>query len=334
MTSRQLRRFDRRGCYRIHVLVLGFVLGLGCSPASETTTAEPYLGQTPPGIEPEVFAPGLISFGTHEHHLVISPDGDEMFYVVADNRRRHHIILQVTREDGAWLNPEVASFSGTYSDFAPTFTPDGTSLLFCSNRPIPPATETSTDFNIWRAEKSGGAWLEPEVLPAPVNDESNEYNPTVALDGTMYFQDHDESGVDIYRTRLQNGNYTSPEKLGSAINSPATEIGPWVTPDETLLIFASDREGGLGSMDLYSCAGDGKGNWEDAVNLGPPINTPSADAIMTMSPDGRYLFYLSFAGLAADALVGKSYPEVLQLLQSLRNGDGTLYWVSSEVLSP
>ncbi len=331
---RHIHRVERIGFCFWGMLVLGLVLIVGCNPALDLTDAGPYLDQTPPGIEPEIFAPGLISFGTHEHHLVASPDGNEIFYVVADNRRRHHIILRVVREDGAWQAPEVAPFSGTHSDFAPTLTPDGSSLLFCSNRPIPPATETSPDFNIWRVEKVDGVWLEPEVLPAPINDDSNEYNPTVTSDGTIYFQDHDESGVDIYRTRLQDGAYSDPEKLGSAVNSPAAEIGPWVTPDETLLIFASDREGGLGSMDLYSCAGDGKGNWEDTVNLGPPINTPSADAIMTMSPDGRHLFYLSFSGLADDALVGKSYPEVLQLLQSLRNGDGTLYWVSSEVLSP
>jgi Tol biopolymer transport system component len=292
----------------------------------------PYLGQELPGLEPEVFAPGVISFGTHEHHLVISPNNDEIFYVVADRYRKHHIILQVRRNGDRWQTPEVAPFSGTYSDFAPMFSPDGSWLLFCSNRPITADAEVS-DFNIWQVDRKDGGWSEPTVLPSPVNDETNEYNPTITADGTIYFQDHDETGVDIYRTRpFSNGEYSKPEKLGEAVNSAATEIGPWVTPDETVLMFTSDRDGGVGRLDFYACRGDGEGGWQPAVNLGPAINTPYSEAIITVSPDGKHLFFTGFAGLETEDLRGQNYSSILNLLRSPRNGDGTLYWVSADLV--
>ena len=40
----------------------------------------PYLGQKPPGMTPEVFAPGIISTEHKEHStLAFSPDGTEIF---------------------------------------------------------------------------------------------------------------------------------------------------------------------------------------------------------------------------------------------------------------
>lgn len=39
----------------------------------------PYLGQKPPAAIPEIFAPGIIPFGNHEHHTNFSLIGKEMF---------------------------------------------------------------------------------------------------------------------------------------------------------------------------------------------------------------------------------------------------------------
>ncbi len=42
----------------------------------------PYLGQTPPGAEPEVFAPGIISVDAiPELGITFSPDGEYLFLI-------------------------------------------------------------------------------------------------------------------------------------------------------------------------------------------------------------------------------------------------------------
>ncbi len=311
--------------YLSYLLLIAFI---SCSQQNDfPKLTGPYLGQKTPGQTPEIFAPGIISFGDHEHHMVFSTDGNEMFYVVADNYRRHHIILTVVQKNGVWLEPEVAPFSGIYSDFAPSISPDGKYLMFCSNRPMPGDTADVGDFNIWKVVKQNGEWGTPEPLPYPVNDETNEYNPTIAESGNLYFQDNDESGVDIYFSKYDNGKYSVPEKLPETINTKYPEIGPWITPDEKVLFFSSDRPGSLGSMDIYYSKKGNDGNWMLAQNAGDNVNTPFGDAIPVLTPDGKYLFYVSFKGIPVSSIKGKKYKEILKVLNSPQNRDGTSYWV-------
>jgi len=300
-----------------------------------------YLGEAPPDREMRIFAPGVITFGTHEHHLVLTPAADEMLYVIADRYRQHHTIIRVRRQGERWLLPEVAPFSGEYNDFAPTPTPDGAYLLFCSDRPLPGEGLEPGDVNLWRVDRTAKGWGPPYPLPGEVNDDSNEYNPTVALDGTLYFQDHDETGVDIYRAELltkrsdgadvPDGVYGAPERV-EELASPYPEIGPWVFPDGRTLVFSSPRPGGEGDLDFWAAFRGDDGSWSEPLNLGPSINTPSADAIITLSPDGRYFFFTNFRPIDPDRLENRSYEELLRLLRGPENGDGTIYWISSSVL--
>ena len=40
----------------------------------------PYLGQTPPGMKAEIFAPGIISTGFNEHGISFTNDGKELYF--------------------------------------------------------------------------------------------------------------------------------------------------------------------------------------------------------------------------------------------------------------
>lgn len=317
--------------YKLVFVVFAFLL-FGCKPNGNAfLQTDLYFGQETIDTIPVVFAPGAISFGNHEHHLTYMPNYSELFYVVADNYRKHHIIITMKRKNGKWTEPEVATFSGFYSDFAPTPSPNGKYLLFCPNRPLPADSTATGDFNIWKVSKTSDGWSSPEPLPFPVNDETNEYNPTIASLGNIYFQDQDETGVDIYLSRLIDGNYTQPEKLSEAINSIYPEIGPWVSPDESTLWFSSDRPEGFGSMDIYYSTKDSSGNWIDAINAGEKINSLYGDAIPTLSPDQKQLFFVSFRPIEI-SLKNKNFIEILSLLNSPENGDGTIYWVSPKII--
>lgn len=290
-----------------------------------------YLGQRLPGDTARIFGAGLISFGTHEHHLSLSPGGDQLFYVVADRYRQHHTILFVARSGEAWLQPRVAPFSGTFNDFAPTFTPDGERLLFCSDRPLPGADPERQDVNIWVVDRRGDGWGEPRPLEGEVNDASNEYNPTVAADGTLYFQDHDESGVDLYQAVPSEGGYGLPAKV-AGVNSPSLDMAPWVTPDGDVLFFSSTRPGGVGELDLWASTRTEDGGWGEPRNLGPRVNTEGSEAVLTLSPDGRFLFFTAFWPLPPERQQGLPYPELVELLRGPENADGTLYWIDASVL--
>lgn len=88
------------------------------------------------------------------------------------------------------------------------------------------------------------------------------------------------------------------ENVGKAINTQYDEYAPVITADQEVLIFTSRRPGNLGGQrkddkgyfeDIYiSHFKDGA--WEEARNVGPPINTENQDAPICLSPDGNILY--------------------------------------------
>jgi hypothetical protein len=348
------RGFPRRPARRVGVLVFAGVLATvwggsqraaaqaadptpwplssrtGWAPAWPDGLRGPYLGQGLPGLSPRMFAEGIIGLGNHEHHLTISPDGTEMLWVIADRYRSRHAIIRVVERDGVWIPPEVAPFSGRYNDFAPSFVPDGSALLFSSNRPLPGATDPSEDSNLWEVARTATGWGEPHPLPAPVNDGSSEYNPSMTRDGLLVFQDHDSAGPDIYTTRRVNGVWQPPRKIAGKVNTPGAEITPFVSGDGSTLVFTSDRPGGQGDMDIWVSHRMSGDTWSDPVNAGPRVNTPWPEAIPMLSPDGSVLFFTSFQGYTPRDFWGRSYTELVRMLRSAKNGEGTLYWVAAD----
>lgn len=64
----------------IGILAVFAVLSISAQQREFPTLAGPYLGQTPPGMKPEIFAPGIVSTDKHEFSITVSPEGDEIFF--------------------------------------------------------------------------------------------------------------------------------------------------------------------------------------------------------------------------------------------------------------
>ncbi|MGH7673944.1 MAG: hypothetical protein ACREMV_01625, partial [Gemmatimonadales bacterium] len=124
------------------------------------------------------------------------------------------MIVVSRRRGNAWSPPEVAPFSGRYSDYDPFLSADGARLFFVSNRPAGP-TDSTTDFDVWMVERAGDRWAEPRNLGAPVNTPRDEFYPSVASDGTIYFSAVRDSGgqggFDVWRSRWAEARYQEPE---------------------------------------------------------------------------------------------------------------------------
>ena len=73
----------------------------------------PYLGQEPPGMAPEIFAPGIISTGNFECMAFFSPDGREFYHMLWGPP--HDVILFTKEENNRWIEPQVIPFSGQYN---------------------------------------------------------------------------------------------------------------------------------------------------------------------------------------------------------------------------
>ena len=88
--------------------------------------------------------------------------------------------------------------------------------------------------------------------------------------------------------------FTSNKKLSlnKNINTKYWESHAFVTEDGMHLVFASDRPGGFGGLDLY-ISHKADGDWGPAVNLGPEINTQFNEDRPFLMKNGKLLFFSS-----------------------------------------
>jgi len=285
----------------------------------------PYLGQKPPGLVPEIFAPGILSrFSMLHGKIVISPDGLEAFWTCNAAPVQSRWTARQTPQ-GIWTAPEQSFFSIEYVENSMCYSADGKRLYFHSRRPLQ-GTGAPKDKDIWYRKKTPEGWGDPVPLGPPVNmPTSDESAPSLAADGTLFFTRQESTGahgspgqgaspIDIYYAEWRNGSYAEPVRMGPEINSDYPEIDPVIAPDKSYLLFTSARPDGYSRMmNLYVSFRTADGRWTPAQSLS---HTLKVDNIWfpSLIPDGAYLFFCG--GYPTE----KGYT------------DSRYYWISTKVI--
>jgi hypothetical protein len=245
-----------------------------------------YLGQTPPGNMPEIFAPGIISLpGRTEYGVSISPAGDEMLFALGNWPDK--VTMIVKYENNHWTSPDTVSFSTTRSAEEAIYSPDGTRVYYYAYSPPNPVGGSDLCYSV----KTGSVWGEPINLGSPLNTSQDEYHPCVVADSSVYFEN--VAGKICY-SKYENGNYLPRVLLPSMFNDQGMAWGnPFVSPDESYFIFNSARPGGFGSTDLYISYKKTDGTWTNPKNLGNIINTTTPECGSEITDDNLYMTYVS-----------------------------------------
>lgn len=98
--------------------------------------------------------------------------------------------------------------------------------------------------------------------------------------------------MDIWTAEWIPGTgYSAPYNLGLPVNSASDEMDPSISGDGALLVFASNRSGGLGGFDLWSSAL--RPGWTSPVNLGPAVNSAFDEREPSLRTDHDYLMFAS-----------------------------------------
>lgn len=301
-----------------------------------------YLGQSPPEMEIELFAPGVVSTGLYERDLAISSDGKEIYYglILGDQ-----VTIMMTRlEKGTWKEPKIAPFASdpNFLFFEPCISPDGKSMFFLSTLP-PRGKEPKPGWghqNIWVANRTqDGNWGKPQDIGPPVNTENAEYFPSVTNDGTLYFTRSisGEEKTRIMRSRKLNQTYADPEPLPEQINGQGTPYNAYIAPDESFLIACVEGRADSvtpGCPDYYVFFHHADDTWSDGVNLGQGINLSEDRALSPyVSPDGKYFFFASTRkGPGLNSWGEMTWGRIQQLHFSPQNGSSDIYWVDSQII--
>ncbi|MFH1197825.1 MAG: hypothetical protein V1720_19145 [bacterium] len=324
--------------YLILVFALFLICITGSNYFSQTekgkTYSGEYFGLTPPGNEPELFAPGFVTTGLFTRDITITPDGDEIYFCASTFG--YNLIFFTKMVNGVWTEPCVAPFIKNYKYmfYEPHITYDGKRMLFLSTMPDTDGIEGDED--IWIVDKTSNGWGIPYNLGTPVNSSDEEYYPSTTKDGTLYFtrqKEGDQVGS-IYRSRFIDGKYAEPELLNANVNCGTNRYNAYIQRDEKYIIVpAEGMPNSFGGTDYYIVFRDKNDNWSKPINMGIKINTKgSREYSASLSRDGKYLFFMS-ARVRTDLDESKfTLNYFLNLMTEPRNGNPSIYWISTEFI--
>ena len=204
----------------------------------------------------------------------------------------------------------VTNLGGTinseFDEHSPVFTADESTLIFTTKRKSSETDKTTEDGqyfeDIYISQKNpDNTWGEPVSISQNINTPGHEASIGLSVDGQELFIYEDESNMvnekdgNIYYSKMDGDIWRKPVKLGPTINTKFNENHASISADGTELYFTSDRPGGFGGMDIYLSKKLPTGNWGEAQNLGPIINTAEDEIGPFIHPDGVTIFFSSKA---------------------------------------
>ncbi len=136
-----------------------------------------------------------------------------------------------------------------------------------------------------------------------INSAYNDYGPALsATDDIMIFTskrntiDRDMKSItneDMMYSRMENGLWTDAMPL-TQVNSAYNEGSACISKDGKTIYFSRcNAPDGLGSCDLYQTNMQENGEWSQAKNLGPKINSTTWDSHPSLSHLGDTLYFAS-----------------------------------------
>ena len=225
------------------------------------------------------------------------------------------------------------------ADYAPTIGNVDTLMLFSSKRNSQGASfERSYNEDLFYSVKDMGLWMDAQEFKT-INTSHNEGSASLSHDGKhLYFarcNSPDSYGsCDIFvADNLGEKGWGNIRNLGENVNTRFWDSHPSLSHSGDTLFFSSDRLGGFGLADIYYSVKDAQGNWQQAKNIGPIINTRNND----VSPFFHHKFNVLYFSSGGQPLnfgnfdIYKSYRhgnmwEEPKNIGPLVNGDGSEYY--------
>jgi outer membrane protein OmpA-like peptidoglycan-associated protein/tetratricopeptide (TPR) repeat protein len=194
----------------------------------------------------------------------------------------------------------VSEINSVAYDYSPVLYNKNT-LVFTSDR----GDATGSESYGWTGEKfsdlymasrnAAGQFSAPAPFSANLNSDYNEGTPGFSKDFTeMYFTrcgsalTTDDYCHICYSAR--SGEEWSEPVPVPIFHDSCNVVQPFLSADGKELYVASDVDGGYGGKDLYVLTRDAEGNWANAQNLGPNINTEGDEGFPVLAEDGNLYF--------------------------------------------
>jgi len=117
-----------------------------------------------------------------------------------------------------------------------------------------------------------------------VNSIGVHWQPSVDKDGHLYFSKFEKY---IYRSEYKNGEYRVPVNIVELFkNDTLLGRSPFISPEGDYLLFSAEDQ-------LHVSFKRKDGSWTDRISLGDDINVRGLNSSPRVTPDGKYIFFVS-----------------------------------------
>ena len=157
------------------------------------------------------------------------------------------------RENGRWSRPMKlpGAVNSAHHERSPSMSPDQSTLYYTSwpFGDIKRAFIMCADY-----DQDRGEFVNPRPMPYPINSGNQDLGLTCSPDGRGFYLSSQRpgghGGWDLYFISFDKGTYGEAVNLGPPINSDQNDLHLFVS--EKMLIFCSNRSGGMGLYDIYA----------------------------------------------------------------------------------
>lgn len=255
----------------------------------------PYMGQKPPGMEPEIFLPNLLSNKkVGAFCTIFSPDGTEFYFTHYIKGGSWANIYGMKQKGDLWGKPEKMPFNSKSTENDMCISSDGNKLVFRSWRALPNGKKPKDHSYLWYAERIGDGWSEAKPLLFGGEPVRTGY-PSMSRNDTLYFAHRQNGRLGIYHSGQKNGKYSTPEFVYEVFNQDFIIGDLFVAPDESYIIFSGRppvKGKEFSRLDLYVTFRDRGKKWSRPLKMGDSINTKQGgENCPAVSPDGKYFFF-------------------------------------------
>lgn len=200
------------------------------------------------------------------------------------------------------FNPKIVKgISTKFDEYLPIISPDQ-ELSFFTRRLEKKSKQSITPIIVeeftW-SKKENITFEVGNALDYPFNIESNEGGASITIDNKILYYTKCSltqggyKNCDIFYVFNQDGSWSEVQNFSKNFSKiDSWESQPTVSSDGKTIIFASDRKGGYGKIDLYEIQLV-NGVWTDLKNLGSNINSNENEKSPYLHTDGKTLFFAS-----------------------------------------